>query len=114
MKKKVIGEKYGVQITRPWNKAMYHWNDLAAKLIKIDIFKKLEEFYEDENIEGMNLIAQSFGAGYGDGYDVDSMYAGISKDLGMVENYQLNEELEWLVRKEIINEPKFGFVGYDK
>jgi len=29
-------------------------------------------------------------------------------------NYQLNEELEWLVSKNLINKPKYEFVGYDK
>ena len=114
MKKKVIGQKYGVQITKPWNQQMYAWNDLVAKIIKIDLYKKLEEFYKNNDIDGMNQIAQSFGAGYGQGYDVDSIYDGIFEDLKDVQNYQLNEELEWLVSKNLISKPKYEFVGYDK
>ena len=114
MKKKLIKTKYGIQITKPWNQQMYAWNDLVAKVIKIDLYKKLEEFYKNNDIDGMNEIARSFGAGYGEGYDVDSIYDGIFEDLKAIQNYQLNEELEWLVSKNLINKPKYEFVGYDK
>lgn len=114
MSKKVIGKKYGVEITKPWNVEMYNWNDDVAKILKIGLYNKLEEFYHNNDIDGMNVIAQSFGAGYGDGYNVDSIYDGIFEDLKYIQNYQLNEELEWLVSKNIIKKPKYGFVGYDK
>ena len=114
MKKKVIGQKYGIEITKPWNQKMYDWNELVAKLIKIDLYNKLEEFYTKGDRTGMNKIANSFGPSYGEGYDVDSIYDGIFSDLGDIQNYQLNEELEWLVSKNLINKPKYEFVGYDK
>ena len=111
---KVIKTKYGVEITKPWNQSMYDWNDIVGKLIKIDLYKSLEEFYTKRNKKGMNKIASSFGASYGDGYDVDSIYDSIFKDLQNLENYQLNEELEWLIKDNLVNKPKYGFVGYDK
>ena len=112
MSKKVIGSKYGIQITRPWNNEMYDWNDEVAKVIKIGLYSKLEELYKKKDIDGMNEIAKSFGAGYGFGFDVDSIYTGIFEDLKDIQNYQLNEELEWLVSKNIIKKPKYEFVGY--
>ena len=114
MKKKLIKTQYGIQITKPWNQSMYDWNDKIGKLIKIDLYQKLKEFYESNDVDGMNRIASSFGASYGDGYDDDSIYDSIFKDLQNLENYQLNEELEWLIRDNLVNKPKYGFVGYDK
>jgi hypothetical protein len=111
---KVIKTKYGVEITKPWNQSMYDWNDEVAKLIKIDLYKKLEEFYNNNDVDGMNEISNSFGPSYGEGYDVDEIFEGIFNDLKDIQNYQLNEELEWLVSKNIIKEPKYGFIGYDK
>ena len=54
---KVIKTKYGVEITKPWNQSMYDWNDIVGKLIKIDLYKSLEEFYTKRNKKGMNKIA---------------------------------------------------------
>ena len=63
---KVIGTKYGIEITKPWNQKMYDWNELVGKLIKIDLYNKLEEFYKKGDKAGMNKIANSFGPSYGD------------------------------------------------
>jgi len=114
MKKKVIGQKYGVQITKPWNQQMYDWNDEVAKLIKIDLYKSLEKFYNNSDKVGMNKIASSFGASYGHGYDIETTFDGIFNDLKDIQNYQLNEELEWLVKNGLVKKPKYEFVGYDK
>jgi len=114
MKKKVIGQKYGVQITKPWNQQMYDWNDEVAKLIKIDLYKSLEKFYNNSDKDGMNKIASSFGASYGVGYDVETTFDGIFNELKDIQNYQLNEELEWLVKNGLVKKPKYEFVGYDK
>ena len=46
MKKKLIKTQYGIQITKPWNQSMYDWNDKIGKLIKIDLYQKLKEFYD--------------------------------------------------------------------
>ena len=111
---KVIGTKYGIEITKPWNQKMYDWNELVGKLIKIDLYNKLEEFYKKGDREGMNKIANSFGPSYGDGYSNDDVFDSIFDDIAQIQNYQLNEELEWMVKDGLIKEPKYGFVGYDK
>lgn len=111
---KVIGTKYGIEITKPWNNKMYGHNDLVAKLIKIDLYNKLKEFYDNGNVKGMNKIASTLGPSYGEGYDIDSMFDAIFEDIKQTQNYHLNDELEWMVKDGLIKEPKFGFVGYDK
>lgn len=111
---KVIGTKYGIEITKPWNQKMYDWNELVGKLIKIDLYNKLKEFYDNGDMKGMNKIASSLGPTYGEGYDIDSMFDAIFVDIEQTQNYHLNDELEWMVKDGLIKEPKFGFVGYDK
>jgi hypothetical protein len=111
---KVIGTKYGIEITKPWNQKMYDWNELVGKLIKIDLYNKLEEFYKKGDVNGMNKIASTLGPSYGEGYDIDSMYESIYDDIVQVQNYTLNDELRWMVKDGLIKEPKYGFVGYDK
>ena len=112
---KVIGKKYGINITKPWSREMYDWNDMVAKLIKIDLYKSLKEIYDGGASKSqMNDLASTFGPKYGDGYDVDDMYDLIYKEIVSVPTYILNEELDYLIKKGYINEPKYKFVGYDK
>lgn len=111
---KVIGTKYGIEITKPWNEKMYEWNDLVAKLIKIDLFNKLEEIYKGGDKDKLNEFAGAVGTRYGLGFDLKDMYDGIYDDLVNLQNYQMAQDLDWYVTKGFINEPKYGFVGYDK
>lgn len=111
---KVIGTKYGIEITKPWNQKMYDWNEIVGKLIKIDLYNKLEEFYQKNDREGMNKIVNTFGPSYGEGYSNDDVFDSIFDDIAQIQNYQLNEELEWMVKDGLVKEPKYGFVGYDK
>ena len=111
---KVIGTKYGIEITKPWNQKMYDWNEIVGKLIKIDLYNKLEEFYKKGDREGMNKIANTFGPSYGEGYSNDDVFDSIFDDIAQIQNYQLNEDLEWMVKDGLVKEPEFGFVGYDK
>jgi hypothetical protein len=111
---KVIGTKYGIEITKPWNKEMYDHNDLVAKLIKANLSEKLEELYEGGDMGELNKFAKAIGTGYGFGFDLDSMYEGICGDLEYLPNYQMAEDLDYYVSKGFIKEPKFDFVGYGK
>ena len=54
------------------------------------------------------------GPSYGDGYDVDAVFDSVFDDITQLQNYQINEELEWLVKDGLIKKPEFEFVGYDK
>jgi hypothetical protein len=42
------------------------------------------------------------------------MYEGIKNDLEYLQNYQMEQDLDYYVKKGFIKEPKFGFVGYNK
>lgn len=111
---KVIGTKYGIEITKPWNGKMYEWNDWVAKLIKIDLYNKLEELYKKGDKKELNEFAGAIGTKYGFGFDLKGMYDAIYDDLVNLPNYQMAQDLDWYVTKGFIKEPKYGFVGYDK
>jgi len=114
MSKKVIGTKYGIEITKPWNSEMYDHNDLVAKLIKIELYNKLEELYSKGDMNVLNEFAGTVGTKYGFGFDLKGMYDGITNDLEYLQNYQIEQDLDYYVKKGFVKEPKFGFVGYDK
>jgi len=113
---KVIGEKYGIQITKPWNNEMYDHNDKVAQLLKIELENTLNYIYKDGNCskEELNKFAKVIGCSYGQGYDVTTMYPQIEEDLNLLANYQLAEDLDYYVKNGFIKQPKIGFVGYGK
>jgi hypothetical protein len=42
------------------------------------------------------------------------MYPLIKESIDDLQNYQLAEDIEWLVKRNLIVTPKIGFVGYGK
>lgn len=116
MSKKVIGVEFGIEITKPWNNEMYDHNDKVAELLKIELRNKLESIYKDGNCSKseLNVFAGTVGSKYGSGFDVTTMYPEIIKELDWIQNYQLAEDIEWYVKKNLIKQPKIGFVGYTK
>jgi len=114
MSKKVIGTKYGIEITKPWNSEMYEHNDKVSQLIKVELYTKLEELYKKGNMDTLNEFAGAVGTKYGFGFDLKGMYDGITNDLEYLQNYQIEQDLDYYVKKGFVKEPKFGFVGYDK
>lgn len=113
---KTIGTKYGIEITKPWNNEMYDHNDKVAELLKIQLRNKLESIYKNGNCSKteLNQFSKVISCNYGDGFNVISMYPEIIRDLEQLQNYQLAEDIEWLVKKNLIKQPKIGFVGYGK
>ena len=113
---KVIGTKYGIEITKPWNTEMYDHNDKVAQLLKIELESTLSSIYKDGmcSKEELNKFAKAIGCAYGQGYDVTTMYPQIEKDLDMLANYQLADDINYYVKNGFIKQPKIGFVGYDK
>jgi hypothetical protein len=55
---KILGQKYGVTITKPWSKEMYEHNDTVADFMKENIFTALTSAYNQCN---SNLQIQDAG-----------------------------------------------------
>lgn len=113
---KVLGTKHGIEITKPWNPAMYEHNDKVADKMKEAIFAALSKAYKEDNNEDLEFIAKSVGGyGYGPMYGSEAIYADACNNLDMVQNYWLNDWCwDELVEAELVQDFDEKFVGYDK
>lgn len=110
---KVLGTKYGIEITRPWNKEMYDHNDKVADLMKAELRLALSKALRTENEQLLRDVASVIDpCGYGLGFEVEDIYNDALKNLDMVQNYWLNEEYPYGVKKGIIPSVELEFIGY--
>ena len=113
---KVLGTKYGIEITKPWSPAMYEHNDGVANEMKAAIKEALDKAFEQGNTEDLTFIARSVsGYGYGSGHEPESIHADACRNLEWVQNYWLHDWC-WteLVEAELVEDIEQKFVGYDK
>lgn len=113
---KVLGTKYGIEITKPWNPAMYDHNDMVADKMKTAIKEALDKAFEQGDNEDLEFIAKSVsGYGYGYGHSPESIHIDACRSLEMVQNYWLNDWCwDELVEAELVQDIETKFVGYDK
>jgi len=110
---KVLGTKYGIEITRPWNKEMYDHNDKVADLMKAELRLALSKALRTENEQLLRDVASVIDpCGYGMGFEVEDIYNDALKNLDMVQNYWLNEEYPYGVKKGIVPSVELEFIGY--
>ena len=110
---KVLGTKYGIEITRPWNKEMYDHNDKVADLMKAELRLALKKSFKEENEELLREVASVIDTcGYGIGFEMEDIYNDALKNLEMVQNYWLNEEYPYGVTKGIVPSVELEFIGY--
>jgi hypothetical protein len=113
---KVLGTKHGIEITKPWNPAMYEHNDKVADKMKEAIFAALNKAYKEGHSKDLEFIAKSIGGyGYGPGHDSESIHIDACRNLEMVENYWLHD-WSWseLVEAGYVQDFDEKFVGYDR
>jgi len=110
---KVLGKKYGIEITKPWNKEMYDHNDKVADLMKAELKLALVKAYKNKDEELLRGVASVIEpSGYGYGFDMDGIYKDALNGLEMVQNYWLNEEYPYGVKKGIVPSVELEFIGY--
>lgn len=113
---KVLGTKYGIEITRPWNPAMYEHNDKVSATMKEAIKVVLDRAYTDEDVYELEKIAKIIcGYGFGSGHDSVTIYEDACSQLEVIENWWLNSDV-WpdMVYDGYVKDIEVGFVGYDK
>ena len=65
------------------------------------------------NWDNLNeLMELCGGIKYGDGYDIDELYLDVNKEVENVQNYWLNEEYPYAVKKGLVEPVMYEFVGY--
>ena len=103
----ILGEKYGIQITRPWNNAMYKHNNKIAELMKENIKAAIETYDGD-----MNDIARHV-TGYTFAYSCDEdIREELLNELDRLQNFWLYQEYPYLVKKGICEAIEIEMIGY--
>ena len=112
-KEKLLGTKYGIRITRPWNSDMYNHNEKVAKLMKNNIAYSLKKFYEKGEDEDFYVLCKGICYyGFIEKYITEQNYNTALEDLSRLQNFSLNEEYPWLVKKSLVEEVDQQMIGY--
>ena len=100
------------KVTKPWSKEMYDWNDSVSDLMKAEIKVQIESNKND--FDKLNeLITLCGGIRCGDGFTTEDVYNDCLMELENVQNYWLNEEWDYSVKKGIVTDcVNIEFVGY--
>jgi hypothetical protein len=97
--------KHGIEITKPWSKEMYEYNDsVRAHMIK-DVKSVINHIQDEATANKLAKIINPYG--YGDGYDLADMKADMLKNADNFENYWLAEIWDELIDAEFVM-PNFG------
>tara|TARA_B110000977_G_C10963699_1_gene449581 strand:- start:580 stop:969 length:390 start_codon:yes stop_codon:yes gene_type:complete len=97
--------KHGIEITKPWSKEMYKYNEnVQAHMIKeIEIAINMLS-----DVETANVLAKIINPyGYGGGYDLDDMKEDMLKNAQYFELYWLAETWDELIEANFAK-PNFG------
>lgn len=113
---KVLGEQYGITITRPWNNAMYEHNEKIADAVKGFCEILLFKFEVNKDLVNLKILAKAInGYGYGSGMSISDIVKDTKHSLENVQNHWLHSDvLPDLLKHKFIKPIDFGFVGYDK
>ena len=126
-KSKKTTTKYGLQITKPFSKAMYDHNDQCAQEMKKNIIEKWEALIKelgDINMETpWNLIAKYTdlvklqegicSTGFGDGYTLEMVDKEFRNELETMANWQLHENYSYLCFEGLVERTTLMMVGFD-
>ncbi len=101
------------EITKPWSKEMYDYNDKVADMMKKEIIKSIKINKNNWN-ELNELMSLCGGIRYGEGYTTQDLYEDCLSEVENVQNYWLNEEFPYAVSQGLVDDVELKFVGYDK
>ena len=119
--------KYGIEITKPFSKAMYDHNDQCAQEMRANIIKKWEAEIKELGAINMetpwsiiaeytHLVQLQKGvmySGYGDGYTLEMVDKEFRNELETMANWQLHENYSYLCFKGLVPRTTFMMVGFD-
>ena len=113
---KTLGTRYGIQITRPWNKDMYAHNEEVAEVMKKNLKAALDEVEDVDDRDKLCELAKIIsGCGYSEDYTIGEIWERTSYDLEhCVENWWLNQEYPYAVKKGFVPELEKEMIGYSK
>jgi len=97
--------KHGIEITKPWSKEMYEYNDkVRAHMIK-EVKFVINSLSDMATANKLAKIINPYG--YGGGYSLEDMKADMLKNATNFENYWLAEIWDELIDADFVM-PNFG------
>jgi len=115
--------KYGIEITKPFSKAMYDHNDLVVEEMKLNIasiwademikFNKTDEWPSDGNSKMHTIQSSICATGFGDGFTIDEVHTDFMSNLNDMANWQLHEEYSYLCFKSMVPRTAFMMLGFE-
>ena len=114
-KYKVIGEKYGVMITKPFSAEMYKHNDAVKEKMCANIVAGIELAYANHEHNQLNIFSRALqGFTYGTSYTMDDVHEELLLEVENAQAWLLNQEYDYLVYLELVAPVEVGLVGFDK
>jgi len=115
---------YGIEITKPFSKAMYGHNEMVAKVMKFNIkdawHNEAIKFNGDDDWPTQSKIdkiidVQSavMAVGYGDGYTINEVERDFYSELENMADWQLHENYSYMCFKGLVPRTHFMMVGFD-
>ena len=118
--------KYGIEITKPFSKAMYAHNDGVANEMRANIIEKWEKLISKlspKNMEWseMSLYSKDIAklqegicsTGFGDGYTLEMVDKEFRNELETMANWQLHENYSYLCFEGLVERTTLMMVGFD-
>ena len=112
-KYKIIGEKYGVTITKPFSVEMYKHNDVVKEKMIDSIKEGITKAYEAGNRDTLNIFSSAIqGSRYSSSYTLSEMYRRLMQESDMMQPWLLNQEYDYLVHLQLVEPMEMGLVGF--
>ena len=118
--------KYGIEITKPFSKAMYAHNDGVANEMRANIIEQWEKLISKlspKNMEWseMSLYSKDIAklqegicsTGFGDGYTLEMVDKEFRNELETMANWQLHENYSYLCFEGLVERTTLMMVGFD-
>ena len=107
---KVLGELYGITITRPWNEAMYEHNELVSEEMKTNMRKAVRNrkyTFEQLNDMARHITGYTFGM-----MSREEVREELLNEIDRVQNFWLHQEYDSLVTKGYCVKIEKQMIGY--
>lgn len=119
--KKAAKIEYGIEIVKPWSKAMYDHNDMVADAVRVKVFEMWtnacstdsDEFASDMDWldeatpEMIRIQCVVLGYGFGYGFSIAEVSRRVEEELEDAPYFRLKE-----IAEELELDLKRGFVGF--
>ena len=110
-KTKILGEQYGITITRPWNEKMYEHNELVAEEMRANILKAVRN--RKYTVEQLNDMARHItGYTFGFGMSREDIREELLRAVDQIQNFWLHSEYSDLVAKGFCPPVEKQMIGY--